>query len=110
MANKIRHNYRAIFAYDPVSNKVGKCKFLNSKYLFRGDLFSTVYSIVYRESDHTKEIILGVSITNDIYQLSTQEKGYVKEDSYTVRGIKRGRLFRALSQKQVEMNVKTDFD
>lgn len=105
MANALRHNYRAILTYNPVTNEIGECKFLGENYLFRGDLITTVYLSVRKRMDTTKEIVLGVSLLKDFYQLSERKKGYIKEDDYTPRNIDRGRFLYALAQKAKEMGA-----
>lgn len=97
MANSIRHNYRAILSYDPVTSKIGNYKLLGSYYIFRGDLLTTVFNKIRRASDLKREIIIGITLTNDLYQLSEQVGGYVKEDSTSLVGINRSALLRALS-------------
>ena len=109
MANALRHNYRAILTYDTVTGEIGKCKFLNENYLFRGDLLATVYTIVIREMDTKKEVVLGISLLNEIYQLSEKKNGYIKEDIYTTQKLNRSKLLYALAQKAKEMGVGVDW-
>lgn len=100
----MRHNYKAIFAYDTATNKVGACKFLGTVYLFNSELLDTVFKKIYRQADFSKEVVIGITLTNDVYQIS-KDYWYIKEDFYTAKNLDKGKMLSALSKKAKELNI-----
>lgn len=105
----MRHNYRQIVAYDPVDNKVTVYKALGEEYIFEGKKLDEVFYEVLAKTNRMNELVLGFSLSGDMYQLSPAGYGtYVKEDIYTAKMISRGRILTAIATYKKEHHLPFD--
>lgn len=94
----MRHNYKCIVAYDPAENQITFYKGLGEEYLFEEKLLDTAFYEVYYNTNKMNEMILGISVGGDLYQLSPASYGtYIKEDSTSTRFLKKGRVLCAIT-------------
>lgn len=105
----MRHNYRSIFSYNPVKKEVITFKGLGEGYLFKGFMYDEIFYRIWAISNHTEEVVLGLSISGDMYQLSPASYGtYVKEDLYSAQTIPKGAVLAAISKYKSKHNIPFD--
>lgn len=103
----MRHNYRRIVAYDPVSDRVTVCKELGEDYIFQEKWLDEAFYEVLGKTDRMNEVVLGFSLANDMYQLSPAPYGtYVKEDFYTAQDINKSRVLVAVDKYRQKHHIK----
>lgn len=102
----MRHNYRKMIAYDPVKKEVKDYRSLGQEYIFNGQKYDEVFYELWALSNHTTEVLLGISLSGDLYQLSPASYGrYVKEDFYSAQTINKGSVLRAVSEYIMRNNL-----
>lgn len=105
----MRHNYRQILSYNPVKKEVLVYRPLGEDVIFRPRIYLETFYEVWGLSDHTNEIVLGLSLTNDLFQLSPAEYGtYIKEDWYSGQDINKGSVLAAISRYKLKHNLPFD--
>ena len=102
----MRHNYKCICAYDAQENRVTVYKALGEEYLFEEKMLDTAFYEVYYKTNRMNEMVLGVSVGGDLYQLSPANYGtYIKEDSTSTRFLKKGRVLCAITDYKLKNNI-----
>lgn len=95
----MRHNYRKMLAYDPVKKEVKIYRTFRERDIFNGQKYDEVFYEIWALSDHTTQVVLGLSLSGDMYQLSPASYGrYVKEDMYSAQTINKGSVLRAVAE------------
>lgn len=90
--------YRKIVAYNPATNKVSCLKMLPYEVAIDDKASDEAFFEVYMQTDKVSEMVVGVSIGGDIYQLSPASYGtYIKENSSTMGFINKGRFLVAVA-------------
>lgn len=94
----MKHCYRNIVAYNPTDNVVTACKVVSEDALFDSKASDEAFYDVFMTVDRVKDIIIGVSLTGDMYQLSPAVYGtYVKEDSRSMNLLNKSRILVAIA-------------
>ena len=107
----MRHNYKRMFSYNPVEKEVTNYRPLGEAYLFREMLYEEVFWQIWALSDHGREVILGMSLNGDLYQLSPASYGsYIKEDLYSAQTIHKGAVLTAIATYKKKLNLPFDED
>lgn len=107
----MRHNYRRMLAYNPVKKEVTQYKPLGEDFIFRDKWYDEIFFTLWNNSNHTTEVILGISLNGDLYQLSPAAYGgYVKEDIYSAQTISKGAVLAAIATYKKNHNMKFDED
>lgn len=105
----MRHSYRKIVAYNPAENIVTHCKKMNSDDIFDSKASDEAFYDVYMSVDRVTNIIIGISLTGDMYQLSPAGYGtYIKEDEKSLSFINRSKLLVAIADFQKKHNIPFD--
>lgn len=103
----MRHNYGRILAYDPVEDRVTVYKSLGEEYIFEEKKLDEVFYEVLAKTNRINELVLGFTLTNDMYQLSPAAYGtYVKEDYWSAVKLNRGKILAAISRYKKEHHLK----
>lgn len=101
--NKI---YKKIVAYNPVNNTVSFIHLLTYEQATDGKASDDAFYDVYNRVDHRQEIIVGVSICGNYYQLSPAVYGtYIKENESSMRFINIGRMLCAITKYHEEKHL-----
>lgn len=107
----MRHNYKQIIGYDATQDKVTAYKALGEEYLFENKKLDAAFYEVYYRTNRMYEMVLGISVGGDLYQLSPANYGtYVKEDSTSTRFLKKGRVLCAIVKYKEKHNIPFDED
>lgn len=102
----MRHSYKKIVAYNPVKSEVTSCKLVPESALFNGKAVERIFWEVYDGTDTKENLVIGVSITNDLYQIApTSYDKYIKEDGNTVKHIDKSKFLVACSKYQTKHNL-----
>lgn len=103
----MRHNYKKIIAYDPTNNVVNACKLMSASNVFCSTRYDEAFWEIYAQIDRTQNIIIGVSLTDQFYQLSPVQyrSSYIKEDATSMEPLNRSTLLRAISVYQNKHNL-----
>lgn len=105
----MRHNYKQIVAYDPAENRVSVYKALGEEYLFEEKKLDTAFYEVYYKTNRMNEMIIGISVGGDLYQLSPANYGtYIKEDSTSIRFLHKGKVLCAIIDYKKKHNIPFD--
>lgn len=105
----MRHNYKQLVAYDPAENRVTVYKSLGEEYLFEEKKLDTAFYEVYYKTNRMNEMVLGISVSGDLYQLSPAAYGtYIKEDAPSTRFLHKGKLLCAIAKYKQEHNIPFD--
>lgn len=105
----MRHNYGRILAYDPIEDRVTVYKALGEEYLFEDKKLDEVFYEVLAKTDRMNELVLGFSLTGDLYQLSPAGYGtYVKEDYWSAVKLNRSKILTAIARYKERHNMKFD--
>lgn len=93
-------------AYNPSDNEVVACSLLSDDLIFDSKAYDEAFYNILFSVDRTVCIIIGVSLTGDLYQLSPVSYGtYVKEDSTTVKFIDKAKLLCAIADYQTKHDL-----
>lgn len=107
----MRHNYKQLIAYDPADNRVTVYKFLGEEYLFEEKKLDTAFYEVYYKTNRMNEMVLGISVGGDLYQLSPASYGtYIKEDATSTRFLSMGKILCAITKYKEQHNIPFDED
>lgn len=102
----MRHNYGRILAYDPAENRVTVYKPLGEEYIFEDKMLDEAFYEVLAKTNRMNEVVLGFSLTGDMYQLSPAGYGtYVKEDIYSAQKINKSKVLTAISTYKEQHNL-----
>jgi len=106
----MKHNYRQIVAYNNVSNVVTNLLLLPETTIFNSKASDEAFYDVYMMANKGEEMIIGVSLGGDIYQLSPAAYGtYIKEDSTTLaRFINKSKFLCAVADYKKKNNIPFD--
>lgn len=106
----MKHNYKKIVAYNNVTNTVSCLRRLPESALFNSRASDEAFYDVYMMADKGVEMIIGISLTGDMYQLSPASYGtYIKEDATTIsKFIHKGKLLVAIADYQKKNNIPFD--
>lgn len=107
----MRHNYKRIFSYDPIKKEVTNYRSLGEECIFNSHWYDEIFYEVWALSNHTNEVVLGVSLSGDMYQLSPAGYGkYVKEDAYSAQTIHKGAVLTAIANYKKAHDLPFDED
>lgn len=102
----MRHSYKKIVAYNPVKNVVTGCALVPAEMLFRSKAVEKLFWQVYNEANMGENLIIGVGITDELYQIApTSYDKYIKEDNTTIKHINRSKFLVACAKYQRENNL-----
>ena len=104
----MRHCYKNIVAYNPVQHVVSACTLVPIDDIFNSKALDEAFYRVYEDEavDKTTDMIIGITITGDTYQLSRAAYGtYIKEDDKSIEFINRSKLFVALDKFKIDNNI-----
>lgn len=105
----MRHNYGRILAYDPVEDRVTVYKPLGEEYIFADKKLNEVFYEVLAKTNRMNEVVVGFSLTGDLYQLSPAGYGtYVKEDFWTGTMFNKSKILAAIARYKTEHNLPFD--
>ena len=106
----MKHNYKKIIAYDPANNTVTFYKKIPEDLIFDPKASDEAFYDVFLNVDRVTNMIIGVSLTGDMYQLSPAVYGtYIKEDSRSISFISRSKLLSAIADFQKKNNIPFDY-
>ena len=106
----MRHAYKKIVAYNPAENVVTSCKKVPEDAIFDSKASDEAFYDVYMSVDKVTNMIIGVSITGNMYQLSPAGYGtYVKEDERSLEFINKSKLLVAISDYMKKHNIPFDY-
>lgn len=92
----MKHNYRKIVAYNPAKNEVTAMQVIGPENIFYPSVYQKAFRDVYEKADIANDMIIGVGIARELYQLSPAPySNYIKEDTDTMKFIDRPKFFRA---------------
>lgn len=102
----MKHCYRNIVAYNPSDNVVTSCLKMSENSLFDSKASDEAFYDVFLSVDRVTNIIIGVSLTGDMYQLSPAAYGtYIKEDSRSMEYLNKARILVAIAKYKKEHNL-----
>ena len=105
----MRHAYSKIVAYDPANNQIACCLKVDADMMMDEKASDEAFYNVYLAVDRVSNIIIGITITGDMYQLSPAVYGtYVKEDARSLSFINRPRLLVAIADYMKRNNIPFD--
>lgn len=94
----MKHCYRNIVAYNPNDNVVTSCVKMGEETLFDSKASDEAFYDVFMTVDRVTDIIIGVSLTGDMYQLSPAAYGtYIKEDSKSMCFLNKSKILVAIA-------------
>lgn len=106
----MRHAYKKIVAYNPAENVVTFCKKVPEDDIFDSKASDEAFYDVYMAVDRVTNMIIGVSLTGNMYQLSPAGYGtYVKEDERSLEFINKSKLLVAISDYMKKHNIPFDY-
>lgn len=106
----MRHAYRKIVAYNPADNVISNCIKISEEVIFDSKASDEAFYDVYMSVDKVTNMIIGISLTGNMYQLSPAGYGtYVKEDEKSLSFINRPRLLVAISDYMKKHNIPFDY-
>lgn len=92
----MKHSYRKIVAYNPAKNIVTVMEVIDPDKIFYNSVYQKAFHDVYAKADTTNEMIIGIGLATELYQLSPAPySNYIKEDVDTMKFIDRSKFFRA---------------
>lgn len=99
-------------AYNPTGGEVTFCKLIDAESLFNYRIYAEAFWEVYMAMDKTSNIVVGVTVTGDTYQLSPAPyKKYIKEDANSMQYIDRSKFLSAVAKYQTKHNLwSRDYD
>lgn len=101
--------YRKIVAYNPSTNTVSCLKMLPYEMAIDDKASDEAFFEVYMQTDKVAEMVVGVSIGGDIYQLSPASYGtYIKENSSTMGFINKSKFLVAVASYHKKNNIPFD--
>lgn len=102
----MKHSYRKIVAYNPSENIVTAMEVFGPDKIFCNSVFQKGFNDVYNKADTNNDIIIGVGIARELYQLSPAPySNYIKEDIDTMKFIDRNKFFRAVDVFHQKNNI-----
>ena len=106
----MRHAYKKIVAYNPAENLVTAYLKVPEDAIFNSRASDEAFYDVYMSVDKVTNMIIGVSLTGNMYQLSPAGYGtYVKEDEKSIAFINRSKLLVAISNYMKKHNIPFDY-
>lgn len=105
----MRHSYKQIVAYNATDNLVTFCRRLGEETLFNSKASDEAFYDVYMSVDRVTNMIIGITITGEMYQLAPAGYGtYVKEDARSAEFINKSRLLVAIADFKKKNNIPFD--
>lgn len=105
----MRHAYKKIVAYNPAENIVTACHKMSEDAIFNSRASDEAFYDVFMSVDKVTNMIIGVSLTGNMYQLSPAGYGtYVKEDEKSLAFINRSKLLVAIADYMKKHNIPFD--
>ena len=102
----MKHSYRRIVAYNPSKNEVTAMEVIDPDKIFYTSVYQKAFKDVYEKADISNEMIIGVGLARELYQLSPAPySNYIKEDTDTMKFIDRGKFFRAVDVYHMKNNI-----
>ena len=102
----MKHSYRRIVAYNPAKNEVTAMEVIDPEMIFYTSVYTKAFHDVYDKADTTNEMIIGVGLARELYQLSPAPySNYIKEDTDTMKFIDRSKFFRAVDVYHMKNNI-----
>ena len=106
----MRHSYKKIVAYNPAENTVSYLKVMTEDMIFDSKASDESFYDVFMNVDKVTNVILGISLTGDLYQLSPAAYGtYIKEDDKSVSFINKSRFLCAVADYHKKNNIPFGF-
>lgn len=103
----MRHYFRHIVGYNPTDNVVTRLVVLPEEHIFNARLTTEAFYEVYNNIDRSLCIVVGVSLTRDLYQLSpTNYSKYIREDIKSMEAIDRAKFFTAEATFMKQNSIK----
>lgn len=105
----MRHAYKRIVAYNPADNTISCCRSISEDLIFEPKALDEAFYDVYMQVDRVTNMIIGISLTGNMYQLSPAGYGtYVKEDEKSLSFINRPKLLVAIADFMKKNNIPFD--
>lgn len=105
----VKHSYKSIVAYNPSENIVTACRPVSPDAIFDSKASDEAFYDVYLSVDRVTDIVIGISLTGNMYQLSPAAYGtYVKEDQRSMEYINRSRLLVAIADFKKKNRIPFD--
>lgn len=102
----MKHSYRRIVAYNPSKNVITAMEVMTPDQIFCASAYSRAFSNVYDKANTSEEMIIGVGLAKELYQLSPAPySNYIKEDVDTMKFIDRGKFFRAVDDYHAKHRI-----
>lgn len=94
----MRHCYKNIVAYNAADNRITACRLVPESALFDSKASDEAFYDVYMSVDRVTDMIIGITISGNMYQLSRAGYGtYVKEDEKSLGFINKSKLLVAIA-------------
>lgn len=104
----MRHFYRKILSYNPIKKQVISYGAIGENDIFNTKKQDKIFEEIWSSSDHMQEVVLGFTVSNDMYQLSEASYGYIKEDFYSANIIQKGAVLRAIDIYRMDNHLPFD--
>lgn len=102
----MKHSYRRIVAYNPAQNIITAMEVFSPDKIFLDSVFQKGFRDVYAKADVANDMIIGVGVARELYQLSPASySNYIKEDTDTMKFIDRNKFFRAVDVYHQKNNI-----
>lgn len=102
----MKHSYRKIVAYNPAKNEVTAMVCIEPDKIFYNSVYQKAFHDVYDQADTANEMIIGIGIARELYQLSPAPySNYIKEDVDTMKFVDRSKFFRACDIFHMKNNI-----
>lgn len=96
-------------SYNPVKDEVTGCALVPANALFASKTVEKLFWQVYNNANMSECLIIGVGITDEIYQIApTSYDKYIKEDNTTVKHINKNKFLVACAKYQKEHKLWSD--
>ncbi len=106
----MRHAYKKIVAYNPAENTISCCIKIPEDAIFNSKASDEAFYDAYMQVDKVTNMIIGISLTGNMYQLSPAGYGtYVKEDEKSIAFINKSKLLVAISDYMKKNNIPFDY-
>ena len=101
--------YKKLVAYNPATNTVSCIKMLDWEVAIDRKASDEAFFEVFYTIDRVRELVIGVGMDGDIYQLSPAPYGtYIKENATTVRNLNKGKFLCAMDKYHAENKLPYD--
>lgn len=101
--------YKKIVAYNPTVNTVSCLKKLDIDQAMDDKASDEAFFEVYMQTDKVAEMVIGISVGGDMYQLSPASYGtYIKENSTTMAFVNKNKLLVAIADYHKKHHIPFD--